>query len=123
MLAFEKSKFIVRMELLSPVPFYKMPLAYENTFCGTDDSKIRNSVPASFPENPLGTGFVVKKRISKGKGKPACFGPIPGNWAPRVYYSGTYDETWLNEKSPLLPGDFDERFFFALPKTSRFQAI
>ncbi|MCP3871905.1 MAG: DUF2169 domain-containing protein [Desulfobacteraceae bacterium] len=55
------------MELLSPVPFYKMPLAYENTFCGTDDSKIRNSVPASFPENPLGTGFVVKKESQREK--------------------------------------------------------
>ncbi len=119
---------LMGIKLTSPVPFHKMPLTYENTFGGTDDSKMRHSVPAGFPENPLGTGFAVKKKnlkgkkapnieyVKKGKGKPACFGPIPGDWPPRVNYGGTYDEKWLKDKAPLLPGDFDERFFYCAPK-------
>ncbi len=115
-------------KLSAPLPFEKMSLTYENTFGGMDDSKMRNGVPYSFPENPIGTGFALKKKnlrnqkapniryFKNGNGKPACFAPLPVNWMPRAKYGGTYDEKWLNQKSPLLPDDFDDRYFHCAPK-------
>ena len=113
--------------LSSPVPFSRMPLTYENTFGGMDDSKTYDGVPHTFTGNPLGTGFAVKKKNLKGKkrpnieypnnvkNRPACFGPLPVSWMPRAGYGGTYDEKWLTEKAPLLPNDFDDRYFHCAP--------
>ena len=47
------------------------------------------------------------------KPPPAGFGFISPNWEPRAQYAGTYDETWQKERMPLLPLDFDRRFFNA----------
>lgn len=33
----------------------------------------------------------------------------------RLQYAGTYDEHWQRERYPLLPEDFDERFYQAAP--------
>ncbi|WP_437882963.1 DUF2169 family type VI secretion system accessory protein [Pseudomonas sp. LRF_L74] len=33
----------------------------------------------------------------------------------RLQYAGTYDERWQAERHPLLPEDFDERFYQAAP--------
>ena len=41
---------------------------------------------------------------------PIGFGPVGRNWMPRVQYAGTYDEQWMQERMPLLPDDFDDRF-------------
>lgn len=43
--------------------------------------------------------------------QPQGFGPIPPWWRFRQKHSGTYDEHWLNERHPLLPADFDPRFW------------
>ncbi len=51
---------------------------------------------------------------------PAGFGPVPPWWRPRQQHAGTYDEAWLAERHPLLPRDFDERFWHcARPASSR----
>jgi hypothetical protein len=34
-------------------------------------------------------------------------------WEPRVKLAGTYDEHWQKEQFPLLPKDFDVRYFQA----------
>jgi len=34
---------------------------------------------------------------------------------PRRRYAGTYDAKWMEERAPLLPLDFDERFYNAAP--------
>ena len=47
----------------------------------------------------------------KDKPAPACFGFIGPDWMPRVTYAGTYDQKWREKRCPLLPEDFDERFF------------
>jgi hypothetical protein len=44
---------------------------------------------------------------------PAGFGFISPNWQPRAALAGTYDEKWMNERMPLLPTDFERRFFNA----------
>ena len=47
--------------------------------------------------------------------EPAAFGPIARNWQPRLPLAGTYDEAWKEEVFPLLPQDFDERFYQCAP--------
>lgn len=48
--------------------------------------------------------------------RPAGFGVIARHWAPRIALSGTYDNTWINTRWPLLPKDFDERFWNCAPQ-------
>jgi hypothetical protein len=42
---------------------------------------------------------------------PFGFGFFPKNRTPRVKFAGTYDEEWSAKRAPLLPEDFDARFF------------
>lgn len=42
---------------------------------------------------------------------PEGFGPISPFWRQRQQYAGTYDEVWIRERHPLLPLDFDYRFW------------
>ena len=46
---------------------------------------------------------------------PAGFGPISPFWQPRQCHAGTYDQTWVDHRHPLLPDDFDERFWQCTP--------
>jgi hypothetical protein len=41
------------------------------------------------------------------------FGFTSPHWQPRARYAGTYDEAWNKTRKPLLPRDFDRRFFNA----------
>lgn len=116
----------------SPEPFVMMPLVYERAFGGVDTQ-------SDHPErdwewrNPVGTGFVVKKTHLAGRllpnleyqdkpmsswddrPPPAGFGPICCYWQPRVSFAGTYDDQWMQARHPLLPEDFDDRFFQCAP--------
>lgn len=112
----------------SPQPFVKMPIVYERAFGGVD---LKSEHPDRDWEwrNPVGTGFVVsgdhakelplpnieypKELIGskKDKPQPAGFGPICSHWQPRASFAGTYDDNWMKTRQPLLPDDFDERFF------------
>ncbi|WP_299015036.1 DUF2169 domain-containing protein [uncultured Photobacterium sp.] len=46
----------------------------------------------------------------------AGFGPLPPFFSERLSYAGTYDETWFEERRPLLPLDFDVKFYQCAPK-------
>lgn len=39
------------------------------------------------------------------------FAPIPPFWRDRQQFAGTYDDQWLKDRHPLLPEDFDYRFY------------
>lgn len=118
--------------LSEPKSFVKMPLVYERTFGGVDHA-------SDHPErdwdwrNPVGTGFAIKKSHLEGvpmpnieypnqlirswndRPFPASFGPIASHWQPRAAFAGTYDEKWIKTRQPLLPEDFDERYFQCAP--------
>ncbi len=118
--------------ITTPQPFEKIPLIYERAFGGWD---LRDPAPDKYrfePRNPVGTGYLdplvggdaqVKlpnledpERPYRGYGDtppPAGFGFISPNWQPRAAFAGTYDEAWDKERKPLLPKDFDRRFFNA----------
>ncbi len=120
---------------LGPSPsqhFIAVPLVYERAFGGTDR---RSATPETDWEwrNPVGTGFAVTKENIKGlrvanceypselisawndRPEPAGLGAIAGHWQPRAGHAGTYDDRWMSDRQPLLPDDFDDRFFQCAP--------
>ena len=118
-----------------PEPFESVPLAFENAFGGRDLSAEDPKHHGEEARNPVGRGFRSAKSkavydgallpsvedprhlISKpGQGiEPAGFGPVGRHWMPRRRYAGTYDAKWMDERAPLLPEDFDDRFHNAAP--------
>ena len=115
-----------------PKPFEKMPLVYEKAFGGWD-RRDENSENYRFePKNPVGTAYRDLSLDTDDKLKlpniedpkypykaygdtppPAGFGFISPHWQPRASFSGTYDKLWDKQRKPLLPEDFDRRFFNA----------
>lgn len=117
-----------------PEPFERIPLIYERAFGGWDRSHPNPEKHGFEPRNPVGTGFRAKRgkfeeRIRlpnledprrplkryRDKPPPAGFGFISPHWQPRAALAGTYDEAWTKQRMPLLPTDFDRKFFNAAP--------
>ncbi|HZE90450.1 MAG TPA: DUF2169 domain-containing protein [Rhizobacter sp.] len=118
---------------ISPArPFEQIPLIYEKAFGGWDRHDADPLQHRFEPRNPVGTGF----RRSSGSSSddlvmpniedpsqlftqigdtpvPAGFGFTSPSWQPRAAYAGTYDAAWDSSRRPLLPKDFDSRFFNA----------
>lgn len=42
---------------------------------------------------------------------PVGLSPLARWWSPRVAYQGKYDEQWRTTRAPLLPIDFDTRYY------------
>lgn len=107
-----------------PLAFTRLPLVYERAFGGADG--------AAFDErNPVGKGFCADQARADGLRLPnledpeelmasptahppvAGFGPLARHWLPRRLRFGVADEAWKRDRFPLLPLDFDRRFFHA----------
>jgi hypothetical protein len=120
---------------LSPAaPFTQLPLVYERAFGGAAAHQREWE-----PRNPVGTGFATRAEHLEGlrapnieypeepitswqqRPRPAGLGPIAREWSPRRELAGTYDQKWESERAPLLPTDFNERFFFHAPHDQQFQ--
>jgi hypothetical protein len=119
-------KSLVGPEMTRPEPFESLPLTYERAFGGRD---IKGRME---PRNPIGRGFFSSpslledgaplpnvedpaKLIASVNDRPAPvgFGFTSPAWQPRAGFAGTYDDTWTADRMPLLPNDFDRRFFSA----------
>lgn len=117
-----------------PEPFDRMPLIWENSYGGYDDTPENESHHRANRRNPVGRGVRGRNSglpwdqllpniedpedlIDKPgkKVRPVGFGPIGRHWWPRRKYAGTYDDQWVAERLPLLPDDFDPRFHQAAP--------
>ncbi|MBW2738070.1 MAG: DUF2169 domain-containing protein [Deltaproteobacteria bacterium] len=118
-----------------PRPFERIPLIYERAFGGWDRSHPNPDKHTFEPRNPVGTGFRGKKgkfeegirlpnledpqyplKSFKNTPPPAGFGFTSPHWQPRAGFAGTYDNAWTKQRMPLLPTDFDRRFFNAAPQ-------
>jgi hypothetical protein len=116
----------------SPQPFERMPLVYERAFGGWDRSSPDSASHSFEPRNPVGVGFRTSRRTFQdglslpniedaririgGIGDtppPAGLGFVSPDWQPRAALAGTYDQAWMKTRMPLLPVDFDRRFFNA----------
>lgn len=116
----------------APLPFERIPLTYENAFGGWDRRHLDPNKHSFDKRNPVGTGYGYPdmdsntplrlpnledpQRLWKGLGDrpaPTGFGFIAPNWHPRASFAGTYDKKWEETRKPLLPVDFDRRFFNA----------
>lgn len=115
-----------------PQPFEQMPLVYERAFGGWDRSHPDPARHVFDPRNPVGVGFRAPDgRFEEGlrlpniddpnnplqrygqSVAPAGVGFVSPHWQPRVAFAGTCDEAWQKDRMPLLPRDFDRRFFNA----------
>jgi len=117
------------LSMTRPKPFLEMPMTWEHTYGGWDrDGDKEEWVPS----NPAGKGFAIDRSHLDGtiapnweypsapyrgsrSGRPAAFGPVAQHWQPRVQYGGTYDEQWQQTRDPLVPADFDRRYFRCAP--------
>jgi hypothetical protein len=119
-------------------PFVKAAINYENAFGGTDLGG-QKGAPTCCAQNPVGNGFCHQPKMLIDKAapqaenldvpiragaydlRPAGFGPIAPHWMPRAALAGTYDEAWQANQAPLLPKDFDERFYRSAPADQQFR--
>lgn len=127
-------KSLGQVSMTKPLPFARMPLTWERAFGGWDRTNPDPKKHAFEPCNPVGVGFRASPRhFEEGlrlpnledpqaplrefgqRVPPVGFGFTSPHWQPRAAYAGTYDETWVKERKPLLPRDFDRRFFNAAP--------
>lgn len=118
-----------------PKSFETMPLIYERAFGGYVPGTFDTEKPLAEPRNVMGVGYKCFKGDSKKSVRvlpnlenpkqlikmpsdspdPAGFGFTMPNWKPRVDFAGTYDKAWQKNRMPLLPKDFDRRYFNAAP--------
>jgi hypothetical protein len=109
-----------------------MPLIWERAFggtCATRDGKGKDREP----NNPVGRGFWLERSQAVGQPLPNVEHPekrlerwddrppptgcafVSADWASRTKFGGTYDANWQANRLPLLPEDFDYRFFQTAP--------
>ena len=119
----------------SPAPFQKMPIVYERAFGGRDPAEPEKQWDR---RNPVGRGYAISPdRLTgwhmpnienpaeligspRAHPAPAGFGPIACHWEPRVQLGGTYDQKWEEERQPLVPADFQDRFFQSAPADQQY---
>lgn len=110
-----------------PQRFERLPISYARAYGGIEPAQ-DGKTPHWERRNPIGVG--VDSRVGQAlpgqhypseqpsPGRPitpASFGPIPASWEPRVSFAGTYDDRWKRERQPLVPSDFDDRYFQCTP--------
>ncbi len=115
-----------------PEPFSELPLRFERAFGGWDRSNPDPTKHGCEARNPIGVGYrapegsfeegIALPNIEDPRDRvqaygqavaPAGVGFLSPDWAPRAKLAGTYDAGWSRERQPLLPRDFDRRFFNA----------
>ncbi|QDF06528.1 DUF2169 family type VI secretion system accessory protein [Myxococcus xanthus] len=125
-------KSLSSISMTQPIPFETIPLQYERAFGGWDRSHPEPAHHAFDARNPIGRGFRARhSRFEEGlrlpnleepldpirswgqRPAPAGFGFLSPEWQPRASFAGTYDSRWNQARKPLLPADFDRRFFNA----------
>jgi hypothetical protein len=112
-------------------PFLQQDIGYDHAYGGIDPEAENPALARTYESNPVGLGYYPNLANREGRplantsefGQdavspdggfvPMAFGPVGRSWLPRRSYGGTYDESWLDNRVPLLPMDFDDRYFQA----------
>ncbi len=112
-------------------PFLTQDIGYDHAYGGIDPEAENPAMAKTYGENPVGLGYYPNSVNREGLAlaqtsefggdavspdggfPPMAFGPVGRSWLPRRSYAGTYDDMWLDNRVPLLPMDFDDRYFQA----------
>ena len=117
----------------SAQPITELPIIYEHAYGGYDQTDPDPKNQRMDSRNPVGCGVVVHPDSRLGqavpnfeypngnleKDGPAGFGAIDSYWSPRRELTGTYDETWQQDRCPLLPEDWDPHSLLCSPEDQR----
>jgi hypothetical protein len=121
------------LHMSDPQPFDRIPLIFERAFGGWDRRPAAVEKHGFEPRNPIGRGYYSTGMMDpdlplwlpniedprhliervEDRPEPAGCGFTLPQWQPRARLAGTYDDAWSEQRSPLLPLDFDRRFFNA----------
>jgi hypothetical protein len=124
---------LVSLTPSQPKDFISMPLHYGHAYGGTRNGK---NFSEALLSNTVGLGWGGPRSWYTLKGapvpnleypqdpvhapdgghRPAAFSAVAPGWKPRSQYTGTYDGAWKRDRAPLLPKDFDERFYQSAPE-------
>jgi hypothetical protein len=109
------------------IEFERIPLQYERVFGGWDRTHPDSARHTFEPRNPVGVSYRPSGKFEEGvrlpnledpkvpmrsygdRPPPTGFGFVSPHWQPRAPLAGTYDKRWAEDRSPLLPKDFDRR--------------
>lgn len=119
--------------LSAPTPARAVEIHWKHAFGGrVIGTGAAGGQPDVHPGNPLGPGLldlghgdvaipVAAHQLDdpnhpvtdwrRHEAEPQGFGLIPPWWRQRQRHVGTYDAAWLETRHPLLPEDFDPRFW------------
>ncbi|EGQ9162691.1 DUF2169 domain-containing protein [Vibrio parahaemolyticus] len=106
--------------LSKPVPFIEKDIDYTCAIGGDLRNRIGGGVADSnkeLLEQKVPSVFYPKEEWSSTSKnlRVAGFGPVPPFFEARQTLAGTFDEEWIENRKPMLPLDFDRRFFQSAP--------
>ncbi len=111
-------------------PFRTMPIVYERAFGGLANESTPHAAFPFCQTNPVGVGIQKApdlplpniahlgkwpEQMSDSESVPGM-GAVACSWSPRRELAGTYDQAWKETRQPLVPSDFDDRFFQSAPR-------
>ncbi|MBW9076200.1 DUF2169 family type VI secretion system accessory protein [Agrobacterium deltaense] len=131
----EAKRVVADWKLSDPEPARSVAICWRNAYGGaipgTGDAGTETPIDVE-RRNPLGCGIVNLEMPAdagpapapqiaavgehsdwRSTPEPQGFGLVSPWWQFRQQYSGTYDDGWREERHPLLPRDFDARFWQA----------
>lgn len=97
-------------EYSMPEKFTKIPLRYERM-----ERTANNPLGRAIEQAPVENISCLPEIEFLSDASYPGFGAVPRHWSGRLAYAGTYDQHWKDTRSPLLPENFDPRFWQCSP--------
>ncbi len=104
-----------------PQSFIESDIDYSHAIGGEDErNRIGSGVAkrnSTLVTQKVPSVFYPKEdwQASSHQVRVAGFGPIPPFFKQRYQLAGTFDDDWLENRRPLLPVDFDRRYYQCAP--------
>ncbi|PQJ84379.1 DUF2169 family type VI secretion system accessory protein [Aliivibrio sifiae] len=104
----------------SAKPFIEREIDYTNAIGGDERNRLGSGIADTNEElasMKVPSVFYVGQnwQANSNKVQVAGFGPLPPFFSERSRWAGTFDERWQEERRPLWPIDFDDRFYQSAP--------